>query len=69
MPIYEFHCEKCGKDFEVRRGMEDPPLTVHENYQSDSTVSRCGGQVTQKFSISSLKFVGTGFYETDYKNK
>jgi putative FmdB family regulatory protein len=60
MPLYEYHCEKCGQDFEVRHGMEDPPLKKHDD---------CGGRVTQKFSTSSLQFKGTGFYETDYKNK
>lgn len=60
MPLYEYHCKQCGEDFEVRQGYEDPPLTEHET---------CGGMVEKRFSTSTIKFTGSGFYETDYKRK
>jgi putative FmdB family regulatory protein len=57
MPLYEYNCKGCGKNFEVRQKFADEPLTVHEE---------CGGPVERLISVPSLHFKGTGFYITDY---
>lgn len=62
MPVYEYHCNACGKDFEASQRMSDPPLTA----------CTCGseGQVHRLLSAGNgLIFKGSGFYITDYKNK
>lgn len=61
MPVYEYHCDACGKDFEATQRMSDPPLTS----------CSCGaeGKVKRLMSAGSgLIFKGSGFYITDYKN-
>jgi putative FmdB family regulatory protein len=57
MPLYEYHCSKCGKIFEVIQKFSDAALTVHEE---------CGGQVERLISTSALQFKGSGWYVTDY---
>jgi len=57
MPLYEYHCEKCGKDFEVRHGYDDPPVSKHE---------KCEGKVTRKISPPALVFKGSGWTEKNY---
>jgi putative FmdB family regulatory protein len=57
MPLYEYHCKKCGKTFEILQKMADPPLTVHK---------QCGGAVEKLISTSAFHFKGTGWYATDY---
>ena len=59
MPLYEYNCKGCGKNFEVRQKFADEPLTVHEE---------CGGPVERLISVPSLHFKGTGFYITDYRS-
>ncbi len=62
MPTYEYSCLKCGKDFETFQSMKDEPLKV----------CTCGkkGKVRRKIGGGAgLIFKGTGFYQTDYKNK
>jgi putative FmdB family regulatory protein len=57
MPLYEYHCSKCGKIFEVMQKFSDAALTVHEE---------CGGQVERLISASAFQFKGSGWYATDY---
>jgi putative FmdB family regulatory protein len=59
MPLYEYVCEKCGEVFEVLQKMDDPPLTEHKE---------CGS-LRKLLSPAAIHFKGSGFYETDYKNK
>lgn len=62
MPVYAYHCETCGQDFEATQRMSDDALTA----------CTCGkeGKVTRLISAGSgLIFKGSGFYITDYKNK
>jgi putative FmdB family regulatory protein len=67
MPIYEYECGRCGQVFEVRQRMSDKPLTNHTGPNDDPNF--CNGSVERRVSASSLKFNGSGFYETDYKQK
>ena len=57
MPLYEYHCSKCDKIFEVIEKFADAPLTVHEG---------CGGKVERLLSASAFQLKGSGWYATDY---
>jgi putative FmdB family regulatory protein len=57
MPLYEYHCSKCDKTFEVMRKFSDPPLTEHEG---------CGGSLERLLSAPAFQLKGTGWYVTDY---
>ena len=57
MPLYEYHCHRCGHNFEKLQKFSDAPLEVHEN---------CGGEVERLISAPTLQFKGTGWYVTDY---
>ncbi|MBI5154382.1 zinc ribbon domain-containing protein [Candidatus Poribacteria bacterium] len=62
MPVYQYHCDACGQDFESTHRMSDPPLTECE----------CGekGQIHRLISAGAgLIFRGSGFYKTDYRGK
>jgi len=57
MPLYEYHCHRCGQTFELIQRFSDEPLKVHEG---------CGGEVEKLISRSSLRFKGSGWYVNDY---
>jgi putative FmdB family regulatory protein len=57
MPLYEYNCHLCGRNFEVRQKFADEPLKMHEG---------CGGEVERLISAPTLHFKGTGWYVTDY---
>jgi putative FmdB family regulatory protein len=59
MPIYEYHCSKCG-DFEVTQKMSDEPLRV---------CPTCRRKVTKLISATSFHLKGSGWYVTDYARK
>jgi putative FmdB family regulatory protein len=60
MPLYEYHCEACGRRFELIRKFSDPPL---------DKCPHCGGAVSKLFSSPAIQFKGSGFYITDYAKK
>ena len=60
MPIYEYACEKCGRQHEVVRKVSDKPLT---------RCPSCKGKLTRLLSPSAFQFKGTGWYVTDYPKK
>lgn len=62
MPIYEYLCRKCGHDFEKLMPMGAP---------TPGECPECGesGSINKKVSRSSVKFVGQGWYVTDYAKK
>jgi putative FmdB family regulatory protein len=57
MPLYEYHCSKCGKNFDVIQKFSDEPLTEHEG---------CGGTVEKLMSAPSFHLKGSGWYVTEY---
>src|SRR5258706_15952050 len=59
MPIYEYHCGKCG-DFEVMQKMSDKPLR---------TCPTCRRKVNKLISSTSFQLKGSGWYITDYARK
>jgi putative FmdB family regulatory protein len=58
MPIYEYHCQSCGHEFEAMQKITDEPIRKCES---------CG-KMKAKRSISRTSFVlkGSGWYVTDY---
>lgn len=60
MPIYEYKCRKCGKQFEAFQGITDPEL---------KSCKFCKGKVSKLVSISSFSLKGSGWYATDYGGK
>jgi len=57
MPIYEYKCTKCSKQFEVTQKMTDAPLIKCES---------CGGRLTKLITSTSFVLKGSGWYVTDY---
>ncbi len=60
MPIYEYHCSQCGKEFEFMQKFSDPPKTV---------CPECGGELKKLISQCTFHLKGTGWYATDYAHK
>ena len=57
MPIYEYKCKKCGKEFEVFQGITDPAV---------KSCRFCKGSVHKLMSLSSFHLKWSGWYATDY---
>lgn len=60
MPIYEYHCGKCGKDHETMRKFSDKPLKICPS---------CGGKLEKKLSLSGFQLKGSGWYKDGYSSK
>ena len=61
MPTYEYECQKCKERFDVFQKMTDEPLKA---------CPKCGGKVDRLIGMGGgIIFKGSGFYQTDYKNK
>jgi len=59
MPIYEYRCDKCGRDFEE--------LTFsHDDAAAECPA--CGASARRLVSRSGFILKGSGWYVTDYKN-
>lgn len=62
MPTYQYECDDCGYVFEFMQSISDKKLTKCPSCGKD-TLHRLIG------SGAGIIFKGSGFYETDYKNK
>jgi putative FmdB family regulatory protein len=61
MPIYEYRCSACGHHLEALQKMTDAPLRK---------CLRCGkSQLKRLVSATQFRLKGSGWYETDFKNK
>ncbi|TQV76487.1 zinc ribbon domain-containing protein [Aliikangiella marina] len=61
MPIYEYKCNACDHRLEKLQRMSDDPLRVCPD---------CGQEeLTKLVSAAGFRLTGTGWYETDFKNK
>ena len=61
MPTYEYKCKECNIQFERFQNMSDEPI---------SECPECQGSVERLLSGGGgIIFKGTGFYQTDYKQK
>jgi putative FmdB family regulatory protein len=69
MPTYEYICEKCGHEFEIRRSISAKPLKIcPEDLCAQKKWGR--GKVKKKISAGTgLLFKGSGFYITDYRSE
>lgn len=60
MPIYEYRCTKCLREFEAMQKFSDEPIR---------TCPDCGGKAKRLISRSSFQLKGSGWYLTDYARK
>lgn len=61
MPIYEYKCENCDHRMEKLQKISDEPA---------KTCPECGEDGLRKLvSAAAFKLKGTGWYETDFKDK
>nr|VFJ44128.1 MAG: putative regulatory protein, FmdB family [Candidatus Kentron sp. DK]VFJ50817.1 MAG: putative regulatory protein, FmdB family [Candidatus Kentron sp. DK] len=61
MPIYEYECSQCAHRIEVLQKISEPPL---------EDCPACGKSSLRKLvSAASFRLKGTGWYETDFKDK
>lgn len=69
MPTYEYHCEKCKKDFELFQSMKDTAVaTCPKDKCRQKTWGK--GKVRRLLGTGAgLIFKGSGFYITDYRSE
>ena len=62
MPTYDYQCHACGHSWELFQSMNDDPV---------NSCPKCKKRKAKRLLGvgAGLIFKGTGFYETDYKNK
>jgi putative FmdB family regulatory protein len=61
MPIYEYRCSACGHQLEALQKMAEAPLRK---------CPECGkSQLKRLVSAPQFRLKGSGWYETDFKNK
>lgn len=61
MPIYEYKCNTCDHRMEKLQRMSDDPL---------KDCPECGKpELVKLVSAAGFRLTGTGWYETDFKNK
>ena len=65
MPTYDYECNSknkgCGHKFEVFQNMKDEPLMICPKCKKKKLI--------RLFGVPAVIFKGSGFYETDYKDK
>ena len=61
MPIYEYQCADCGAVFEVMQRISAPA--------PDKCPECTGANLKKLISKVGFQLKGTGWYETDFKNK
>jgi putative FmdB family regulatory protein len=60
VPTYEYKCNDCGREFEVRQRISEPALTQCET---------CGGTLKRLLSAAPFILKGEGWYVTDYPSE
>jgi putative FmdB family regulatory protein len=68
MPTYEYHCQKCGQNFEAFQSMRDEPF--RECPKDLCRLRKWGrGKVKRLLGTGAgVIFKGSGFYITDYRS-
>nr|VFJ51077.1 MAG: putative regulatory protein, FmdB family [Candidatus Kentron sp. FM]VFJ55561.1 MAG: putative regulatory protein, FmdB family [Candidatus Kentron sp. FM]VFK08976.1 MAG: putative regulatory protein, FmdB family [Candidatus Kentron sp. FM] len=61
MPIYEYECSQCAHRIEVLQKISEAPLQDCPACKKPS--------LRRLVSAASFRLKGTGWYETDFKNK
>ena len=59
MPVYEYQCKKCGREFEYQQRMADPDKTECE---------ACGGELERLISRTAFQLKGSGWYKDLYSS-
>ncbi len=60
MPVYEYKCENCGREFELFQRISEPAA---------KTCKFCQGPVRKLISRTTFHLKGSGWYVTDYGGK
>jgi len=60
MPIYEYRCNRCSKEFEIFQKITDEPA---------SKCPDCGGKIERLVSATSFSLKGGGWYKDGYSSK
>ncbi len=60
MPVYEYRCTSCEKQFELRQKFSDPPATA---------CPACGAVVEKMISQAAFTLKGGGWYSEGYGAK
>jgi putative FmdB family regulatory protein len=68
MPTYEYHCEKCKKNFELFQSMKDAPLTTCPKELCQQKTWGKGKVKRLLGTGAGVIFKGSGFYSTDYRS-
>ncbi len=61
MPIYEYQCQYCAHEFERLQGISEAPQVECPRCEQP--------QLRLKLTAAAFHLKGTGWYETDFKNK
>ena len=61
MPIYEYQCQECGHKLEAMQRITEDPLKTCPSCSKD--------RLKKLISKVAFQLKGTGWYETDFKNK
>ena len=61
MPIYEYKCSNCSHEFEKIQKISEEPIKECPKCNKKS--------VSKLISAPSFRLKGSGWYETDFKNK
>jgi putative FmdB family regulatory protein len=69
MPTYEYHCEKCKKDFEIFQSMKDNALATCPKEQCRQKTWGKGKVRRLLGAGAGIIFKGSGFYSTDYRSE
>ena len=61
MPVYVYHCDNCGTQFEKNQRFSDEPLKI---------CPECGKKTLHKVITApvSVIYKGSGFYSTDHRS-
>ena len=67
VPVYDYRCERCATQFEMRQSFSDDTLTVCPPEGGPSSCASPGeGPVKKVFSGVAIAFKGDGFYKNDH---
>ena len=68
MPLYTYKCPSCNQTKEILQSMKEPDPVCKRCVKAS-----CGVHIPEMKrvfgDIGKLQFKGSGFYETDYKQK
>ena len=59
MPVYEYQCKACHREFEYQQRMSDPDKT---------TCEACGGSLDRLISRTAFQLKGSGWYKDLYSS-